>query len=49
VTAQGAELFAGGMGLTVPQITQAIAGAGAVRAMELDENDIYVPWPPRRP
>jgi len=41
VTAQGAELFAGGAGLTVPQITQAIASAGAVRAMELDENDIY--------
>lgn len=41
VTAQGAELFAGGVGLTVPQITQAIASAGAVRAMELDENDIY--------
>ena len=41
VTAQGAELFAGGVALTVPQITQAIASAGAVRAMELDENDIY--------
>jgi len=41
VTAQGAELFAGGVGLTVPQITQAMAGAGAVRAMELDVNDIY--------
>jgi hypothetical protein len=41
VTVQGAELFAGGVGLTVPQITQAIASAGAVRAMELDENDIY--------
>ena len=41
VTAQGAELFGGGVGLTVPQITQAIASAGAVRAMELDANDIY--------
>jgi hypothetical protein len=41
VTADGAELFAGGVGLTVPQITQAIASAGAVRAMELDMNDIY--------
>jgi len=41
VTAKGAELFAGGVGLTVPQITQAIASAGAVRAMELDANDIY--------
>jgi hypothetical protein len=41
VTATGAELFAGGVGLTVPQITQALAGAGAVRAMELDANDIY--------
>jgi hypothetical protein len=29
------------VGLTVPQITQAIASAGAVRAMELDMNDIY--------
>ena len=41
VTAQGAELFAGGVGLTVPQITHAIASAGAVRAMELDANGIY--------
>jgi hypothetical protein len=41
VTAGGAELFAGGVGLTVPQITQAMASAGAVRAMELDANDIY--------
>ena len=41
VTAQGAELFAGGVGLSVPQITQAIASTGAVRAMELDVNDIY--------
>ena len=41
VTADGAELFAGGVGLTVPQITQAIASAGAVRAMELDMNDVY--------
>jgi hypothetical protein len=41
VTAQGAELFAGGVGLTVPQITDAIASAGAVRAMELDANGVY--------
>ena len=27
--------------MTIPQITQALAGAGAVRAMELDANDIY--------
>ena len=41
VTSDGAELFGGGAGVSVPQLAQAMLEAGAVRAMELDQNSTY--------
>ena len=41
VTATGALLYGGGINLTVAQLAQSMAAAGAVRAMELDENQVY--------